>query len=84
MLEDVFGMKNQQGIVLVSSVSILHKGKVLIIKENKPSVQNKWNFPSGRVEYGETIMKKTIAPMIVLQRFFFGFVNRKTYMIVFT
>ncbi|WP_427052360.1 NUDIX hydrolase [Paenibacillus sp. TC-CSREp1] len=49
-------MKNQQGIVLVSSVSILHKGKVLIIKENKPSVQNKWNFPSGRVEYGETIM----------------------------
>lgn len=56
MLEDVFGMKNQQGIVLVASVSILHKGKVLIIKENKPSVQNTWNFPSGRVEYGETIM----------------------------
>ncbi|WP_308723068.1 NUDIX hydrolase [Paenibacillus polysaccharolyticus] len=46
----------QQGIIMVVSVSILHKGKVLIIKENKASVRDTWNFPSGRVEYGEDIM----------------------------
>ncbi|PYE48203.1 NUDIX domain-containing protein [Paenibacillus barcinonensis] len=47
----------QHGIMLVVSVSILHEGKVLIIKENKASVRNTWNFPSGRVEYGEELME---------------------------
>ncbi|MDT0125823.1 NUDIX domain-containing protein [Paenibacillus sp. RRE4] len=46
----------QQGVVFVVSVSILHKGKLLIIKENKASVRNTWNYPSGRVEYGEDIL----------------------------
>ncbi|MGO4532055.1 NUDIX hydrolase [Paenibacillus sp. 2TAF8] len=46
----------QHGIVLVVSVSILHKGKLLIIQENKASVRNTWNFPSGRVKYGEDIL----------------------------
>ncbi|QWU15555.1 ADP-ribose pyrophosphatase YjhB, NUDIX family [Paenibacillus sophorae] len=41
--------------VLVVSVSILRDGKVLMIKENKPSVRDKWNFPSGRIEPGEDI-----------------------------
>ena len=49
-------MKEQQGIVFVVSVTIVHKDKVLIIKENKTSVRNRWNYPSGRVEYGEDIM----------------------------
>ncbi|MCU6794275.1 NUDIX hydrolase [Paenibacillus sp. WQ 127069] len=44
------------GIVLVSSVSIIRADKVLIIKENKPSVRNKWNFPGGRIEPGEDIL----------------------------
>jgi len=35
-------------IVLVVSVSI--------IKENKPKAWNKWNFPGGRVEYGEELL----------------------------
>lgn len=52
---EVGGME-QQGIVLVVSVSILHKDKLLIIQENKASVRNTWNFPSGRVEYGEDIL----------------------------
>jgi 8-oxo-dGTP diphosphatase len=44
------------GIVLVASVSIIRANKVLIIKENKPSVRNKWNFPGGRIEPGEDIL----------------------------
>lgn len=47
----------QNGIVLVVSVSIMSEGKVLMIKENKASVRNKWNFPSGRIEYGEDILE---------------------------
>ncbi len=42
----------QNGIVLVASVSIIREDQVLIIKENKPSVRNKWNFPGGRIEPG--------------------------------
>ncbi|WP_339320315.1 NUDIX domain-containing protein [Paenibacillus sp. FSL R10-2734] len=46
----------QNGIVLVASVSIIREEKVLMIKENKASVKNKWNFPSGRIECGEDIL----------------------------
>ncbi|MGV3464987.1 MAG: NUDIX hydrolase [Heyndrickxia sp.] len=46
----------ENGIVLVASVSILREDKVLIIKETKPSAVDKWNFPSGRMEYGEDIL----------------------------
>lgn len=45
----------QNGIVLVVSISVFKDEKVLIIKENKPTAIEKWNFPSGRVEYGEDI-----------------------------
>lgn len=47
---------SQNGIVLVVSVSIFRDDEVLIIKENKPTAINKWNFPSGRIEYGEDIL----------------------------
>ncbi len=40
---------SQDGIVLVASVSIFNDDKVLIIKENKPTAIDKWNFPSGHV-----------------------------------
>jgi 8-oxo-dGTP diphosphatase len=43
-------------IVLVVSVSIIKDEKVLMIKENKPNVLNKWNFPGGRIETGEDIL----------------------------
>lgn len=46
----------QNGIVLVVSVSIIKDNEVLIIKENKPSAINKWNFPSGRIEHKEDIL----------------------------
>ncbi|ALC85232.1 DNA mismatch repair protein MutT [Bacillus sp. FJAT-22090] len=47
---------SQDGIVLVVSVSIFNEADVLIIKENKPTAVEKWNFPSGRIEYGEDIL----------------------------
>ncbi|WP_249598687.1 NUDIX hydrolase [Peribacillus frigoritolerans] len=47
---------DQNSIVLVVSVSILNDEEVLIIKENKPTAFDKWNFPSGRIEYGEDIL----------------------------
>lgn len=43
-------------IILVVSVSIIKDGEVLMIKENKPNVISKWNFPSGRIEPGEDIL----------------------------
>lgn len=43
-------------IDIVVSVSIIKDEEVLIIKENKPNVINKWNFPSGRIEMGEDIL----------------------------
>lgn len=45
-----------EGIVLVASVTILNHDQVLIIKETKPNARDKWNFPSGRMEYGEDIL----------------------------
>ncbi|GKU82983.1 NUDIX hydrolase [Niallia sp. NCCP-28] len=45
-----------QKMVLAASVSIIQENKVLIIKENKSYAINKWNFPGGRIEYGEDIL----------------------------
>ncbi|MGN7356475.1 NUDIX hydrolase [Paenibacillus sp. SAF-054] len=47
---------SQNGIVLVASVSVFSDDKVLIIRENKPTAFNKWNFPGGHIEYGEDIL----------------------------
>ena len=47
---------SQNGIVLVASVSIFSDDKVLMIKENKPTSVNMWNFLGGRIEYGEDIL----------------------------
>jgi 8-oxo-dGTP diphosphatase len=46
----------QNGTVLVVSVSVVKDDEVLMIKENKPSAVNKWNFPSGRIEPNEDIL----------------------------
>lgn len=46
----------QNGIVLVVSVSIFRDDEVLMIRENKPTAIEKWNFPSGRIENGEDIL----------------------------
>lgn len=51
---------NQEHIILVVSVTIYKNEKVLIVQETKPIAFNKWNFPSGRIEYGEDIQKAAI------------------------
>ena len=45
-------MEENRTIIIVS-VSIVNNGKVLIIKENRKNIINKWNFPSGHLENGE-------------------------------
>lgn len=47
---------SQNDIVLVVSVSVMKDNKVLLIKENKRTAYNKWNFPSGRIETWEDIL----------------------------
>lgn len=47
---------SQDGIVLVASVTIFNEDRILIIKENKPTAIDKWNFPSGHIETGEDIL----------------------------
>ncbi len=47
---------SQNDMVLVVSVSVMKDNKVLLIKENKPTAYNKWNFPSGRIETWEDIL----------------------------
>lgn len=42
--------------VLVASVSIISNGKLLMIEENKPGEEGRWNFPSGRAEQSEPIL----------------------------
>ncbi|SFC40438.1 ADP-ribose pyrophosphatase YjhB, NUDIX family [Bacillus sp. OV322] len=47
----------QNNIVLVVSTSIINNNNdVLLIKENRLSEKNKWNFPSGHIEQGEDIL----------------------------
>ncbi|ANY75315.1 NUDIX hydrolase [Paenibacillus ihbetae] len=48
------------GSVVVVSVSIVHGDRVLLIQENKPLVRNKWSFPGGRIEKGESIQAAAV------------------------
>ncbi|MBM7836926.1 8-oxo-dGTP pyrophosphatase MutT (NUDIX family) [Alkalihalobacillus xiaoxiensis] len=50
----------QDSIVLVASVTVMRDDSVLLIKENKPTARNKWNFPSGRIERGEEIFQAAL------------------------
>ncbi|MFS0782698.1 NUDIX hydrolase [Bacillus sp. 1P06AnD] len=42
-------------IIRVASVSIVEQGKVLLIQEGKTNAAGQWNFPSGRLELGESV-----------------------------
>lgn len=46
----------QNRMVLVVSVSIIQDNKVLMVKEGKLYAKGQWNFPSGRIEYGEDVL----------------------------
>lgn len=44
------------GTILVVSVCVCRDDEALIIRENKPTAIDEWNFPGGRIEYGEHIL----------------------------
>nr|WP_274434134.1 NUDIX domain-containing protein [Alicyclobacillus sp. ALC3] len=46
----------QNKTVLVASVSVVRNGSLLMVRENKSSAKDLWNFPSGHVEFGEDIL----------------------------
>jgi ADP-ribose pyrophosphatase YjhB (NUDIX family)/predicted enzyme related to lactoylglutathione lyase len=35
------------------SVALLHRGRVLLVREGKPNMKDKWNLPGGHAERGE-------------------------------
>lgn len=35
------------------SVALLHRGRVLLVREGKPNMRDKWNLPGGHAERGE-------------------------------
>lgn len=38
------------------SVALMHEGKLLMVREGKPSMLNKWNLPGGHAERGEYVV----------------------------
>lgn len=50
-------MKNLVQTCIVAGVVIKQHNKYLLVQENRPStdIHEKWNFPAGRVEEGDTI-----------------------------
>lgn len=38
------------------SVALMHDGKLLLVREGKPSMLNKWNLPGGHAERGEFVV----------------------------
>lgn len=45
---------------IVCTVVIKEKGKFLLVQETKPEVAGLWNFPSGKMEFGENPMQGAI------------------------
>lgn len=42
---------------IIVSVAVKEKGKILVVKEAKKEVRGLWNFPSGKVNIGENLIK---------------------------
>ena len=42
---------------VIASVAIREGIRYLLVKEAKKEVQGLWNFPTGKVEYGESLIK---------------------------
>lgn len=40
---------------IVCSVVLQKDGKILLVQEKQPKAYEKWNFPGGRVDAGETL-----------------------------
>lgn len=46
------------------SVALLHGGKLLMVREGKPSMLNKWNLPGGHAERGEFVVPGAIRELL--------------------
>jgi 8-oxo-dGTP diphosphatase len=46
---------NDATVSVIAGVAIEQKGKVLLVQEKRPRAYEKWSFPAGHVEIGETI-----------------------------
>lgn len=46
------------------SVALLHEGKLLMVREGKPSMLNKWNLPGGHAERGEFVVPGAIRELL--------------------
>ncbi len=46
------------------SVALMHEGKLLLVREGKPSMLNKWNLPGGHAERGEFVVPGAIRELL--------------------
>ena len=50
-------LKASQCVNIVVSIAIERGGKVLMVEEAKKGIKGLWNFPSGKVNMGENLIK---------------------------
>jgi ADP-ribose pyrophosphatase YjhB (NUDIX family) len=49
------------GCVNIVATSIIEQdGNILMVEENKKGIEGRWNFPSGKVDVGETVIEAAI------------------------
>lgn len=46
------------------SVALLHEGKLLMVREGKPDMLDKWNLPGGHAERGEFVVPGAIRELL--------------------
>lgn len=46
------------------SVALVHDGQLLMVREGKPSMLNKWNLPGGHAERGEHVVEGAMRELV--------------------
>ena len=46
------------------SVALVHAGRLLMVREGKPSMLNKWNLPGGHAERGEHVVPGALRELV--------------------
>ena len=46
------------------SVALLHEGKLLMVREGKPNMRDKWNLPGGHAERGEHAVEGALRELV--------------------
>ena len=50
-------LKASQCVNIIVSVAVEREGKILMVEEAKKEIKGLWNFPSGKVNMGENLIK---------------------------